>query len=193
MRLTNADLIAAQLEKTATPEDMILVSPWWPGVSFQRYYHGATPWSTLPDLGELRVQRFDALKKKMAENAPIQPILEKIARTLSSGHRVYVVSALGSVVAPLVLQQPQFNVTPIPKGPASEGVYVEVWSPGENRFQRTSQRLPVSEGVYLEAWSRQIAFLLRTRTLQRNQVPVPTPNTVPWYENLTLLCFEGWH
>ena len=55
-RITNINLIAAILNDKAGKEDLIVVSPWWPGVSFHRYYHGAAPWTTLPDLGPVHRQ-----------------------------------------------------------------------------------------------------------------------------------------
>ena len=48
IRLTNVDLIAQKLERVAGPDDLIVVVRWWPGVTFNRYYHGPAPWNINP-------------------------------------------------------------------------------------------------------------------------------------------------
>ena len=163
-RMSNVDLIAAKLEATANEGDMILVTPWWPGVTFARYYHGKVPWTTLPALRDLRMQRFDILREKMSEEEPIRPILEKIAATLASGHRLWIVGGLEFIPAG---QQP-FYVPPLPKG-------------------------PLSEGAYLAMWSQQTARFLQNHATKAEQVPVATPSEVINFENFPLLLIEGWH
>src|SRR5438094_9761307 len=49
-RQTNVDFIATQLSNQAAPNDYVIVHPWQRGVTFQRYYKGAAPWTTLPPL-----------------------------------------------------------------------------------------------------------------------------------------------
>ncbi len=41
IRMTNVDLIAQHLEKRAGKDDLIVLAPWYRGVTFSRYYHGA--------------------------------------------------------------------------------------------------------------------------------------------------------
>ena len=71
-RQTNIDLIAAQLREQAGPNDLILVYPWYCGITFNRYYHGAAPWTTLPALSDPRIHRYDLLKEKLAARRPDQ-------------------------------------------------------------------------------------------------------------------------
>jgi hypothetical protein len=169
LRLTNIDLVAAELEKTAGPQDMILISPWWPGTTFLRYYHGPAYWSSLPDLGELKLQRYDIMKKKMAEEEPIRQTLQRIADTLSSGHKLYIVG--GHIVSILQSMRPEemrVNVPPIPKSPTSEGLFQEVWS-------------------------RQVAFLIRSHAMSINHIPIAVDDPVCDWENMPVFVVQGWH
>ena len=90
-RQTNLDLAAARLTTEAGPGDYIIVHPWYCGVSFGRYYHGAAPWTTLPPLADHTYHRYDLLKVQMQKVRPIQPVLDGIEATLKAGHRVWVV------------------------------------------------------------------------------------------------------
>ena len=84
-RQTNMDLVAAKLESLAGKDDLIVINPFFFGVSFARYYHGQTPWVTVPQLTEYRIHRYDMFKDKMAEARPNASIHEKIIST--SGRR----------------------------------------------------------------------------------------------------------
>ena len=44
VRMTNLDLMASTLEAEARPDDLIVVLPWYCGITFQRYYRGPAPW-----------------------------------------------------------------------------------------------------------------------------------------------------
>ena len=50
-RMTNVDLVASRLQAIGRPGDIILINPWYPLVSFNRYYRGPVPWMTVPSLG----------------------------------------------------------------------------------------------------------------------------------------------
>ena len=99
-RLTNVDLLSAKLESVATRNDLIVLHPWWPGMTFARYFKGSTPWVTLPEITDHSFARYDLLKTKMAEAEPIKPILEQITLTLKSGHQVWILCALQNYRVP---------------------------------------------------------------------------------------------
>src|SRR5437867_1564821 len=44
IRQTNVDLIAQYVHTAAQPGDLILVNPWYVGITFNRYYRGPVPW-----------------------------------------------------------------------------------------------------------------------------------------------------
>ena len=88
-RRTHIDYVAGIIEKNTTPDDYIIVFPWVVGQSFDRYYHGSTPWVSLPPVTDFRFCRYDQLKATIMNPAAIQPILDKIRQTLESGHNVW--------------------------------------------------------------------------------------------------------
>ena len=90
-RQTNVDLIAARLSTEVAPNDYVIVHPWHCGATFQRYYKGAAPWTTLPPLEDHAVHRYDQLKEKMQIKDPIAPVIDRIVSTLQSGNRVWFV------------------------------------------------------------------------------------------------------
>jgi hypothetical protein len=165
MRMTNADLIARQLASAAAADDLVLVSPWYYGVSFNRYYGGPASWMTLPDLPDHQIHRYDLLKARLASPRPIDDVLEAVRRTLSGGHRVWLVGMLRFPPpgeAPPVLP-------PAPAGP---------W--GWN------------DVPYVESWSLQLGATLRAHAGALERVPVPSADPVSPLEDMTLAVAAGW-
>jgi hypothetical protein len=165
IRQTNVDMIAAKLEKAADSADMIVVAPWYLGVAFERYYKGAAPWTTLPPLKGHKFHRYDLLKKQMAATNPIDPVLKAMTEVLRSGHQVWIV---GGLSFPQPGQIPPL-LAPAPYDPVG-------WS----------------ESAYTEAWSLQAGYLLRTRALSAERVPLPGNQPVNPYENAELVEVRGW-
>jgi hypothetical protein len=88
---TNIDSVARKLEAEASPNDLIVLNPWHFGPSFNRYYHGVTPWITSPTINEHRIHRYDLMKAKMMEDDPLKDVREAVRRTLQSNNRVWLV------------------------------------------------------------------------------------------------------
>ena len=162
-RRTSIDLIAAELEKSAAPEDLIVVHPWWPAISFNRYYRGRTPWTTLPELAEIRVQRFDLVRDKVMEPEPIRPVLRRMADTLASGRRVW-------LIGDLILLEPGEGPGHVPPLPIGE----------------------VKEAPYMTLWSRQLGFFMQRYARRLDVVRVAPDEAISRFENPNLLRFEGW-
>ena len=93
-RFTNIDLVAQRLTKEAGPDDFIIVSPWYCGITFDRYYKGPASWNTLPPLKDHSTHRYDLVREQMQERDAIQPVFDQITATLQSGHRVWVVGTM---------------------------------------------------------------------------------------------------
>jgi len=93
-RQTNGDLIAAQVEKDCSAGDFILVHPWYYGITFSYYYHGAAKWATLPPIADYSYHRYDLIKEKLATPHAIEPVLEQVEMALQNGHRVWIVGEL---------------------------------------------------------------------------------------------------
>lgn len=164
VRRTNMDVLAAKLETLAGKNDLIVVTPFYYGVSFARYYKGPTAWITLPEITDHTVHRYDLLKDKMMQNGPIEDVLQKMTETLQNGRRLWVV---GHLSAPHPGEVPP-DLPPAPDSPYG-------WS----------------EGAYQHAWSKMAAFTIQNygRTFERISIPVDHP--VSKFENLPLLVVQG--
>jgi hypothetical protein len=109
-RLTDIDIIAQKLEQEAGPNDLIVLNPWHFAPSFYRYYHGSTPWITVPTMSEHRVHRYDLMKAKMLEDDPLSDVRTRIQQTLQSDHRVWIVGG----ARPLDPNMPRLGPAPNP-------------------------------------------------------------------------------
>jgi hypothetical protein len=91
VRQSNADLVAQTLRIRRQAGDLILVSPWYYGVALQRYY--TNHFDTLPPMSseDLRIHRYDLMKKQMMAENPVGPLLEQARQTLRSGQDLWVV------------------------------------------------------------------------------------------------------
>ena len=162
-RQTNIDLIAAALREQAGPDDLILVHPWYYGISFERYAGGKTPWLTIPDLADHRFHRYDLFKLKMQMENPLQPELDRIAATLQSGHRVWIIGWL------------PFARTPPPD-----------LGPAPNQFTGWLDE------PYSQAWGESAGYLVSAHVEQVKAIPVASSNCVSDFENLPLVIVAGW-
>ena len=167
-RRTNVDLAAAQLEKQAVPGDLILVNPWYLGITWQRYYHGNVDWVTIPPIEDLRIHRYDLLRERMERPDPIGPVLEQAARALQTGHRVWLVGGL---------PPPDASGAPPSLPPAPQSSFG--WQ----------------SGPYLEAWGKQAAYALGSHAQRSESVPVSPPqgSHVSLYESVPVYVVSGWH
>jgi len=165
LRLTNVDVAAAEIARAGRPDDLVVVMPWYCGITFARYYRGQTPWITLPDFDEHRFHLHGEVAEKMRRgNAAIAPELARVERTLAAGGRVWVV---GAPVAP----KPGESVPTLP--PAPEGP--EGWR----------------AAPYLTAWELQFGALLRDRGRAISGITLPDVGAVSIHESLPLVLVEG--
>lgn len=168
MRMTNIDRIAQALEQDAGPRDLVLVTEWYFGVSFHRYYHGRergrARWMTVPNLADHRVHRFDLLKEKMASEDPLRDVRRAVRRTLRRGGRVWVVGRL----------EP-----PPPEGPL-------VVPPAPNR------RWGWLDAPYVVSWSQQISAMLEEQSTRKRTIRIPAGGKVNGMEALGVWRFGGW-
>jgi hypothetical protein len=164
-RQTNIDLTARKLEEVAKPRDLIVLNPWFYGITFNWYYHGATAWVTSPMMSDHRVHRFDLLKAKMMALNPIDDLREVIGRTLQSGNRVWFVGG----VQFLPLEESPLLLPPAP-----------------------SSEFGWSLDAYADSWSQQLGLFLREHSLIGQFLPIGTGQPVNDLENVPLLVIEGW-
>jgi hypothetical protein len=162
---TNMDIVASTLEKSAGKNDLIVVNPWYFGVGFQRYYHGAAPFTTIPPIEDHKVHRYDLIKAKMASVGPIEPVLSEVSSVLKAGGLVYVVGSTSFVPAGNL---PQI----LPPAPSS----TYGWS----------------EYAYATSWEQQFEYFILSHSSRASALPVVTDRPVNPLESCTIWTFEGW-
>ena len=162
-RETTVDLLAKNLERYATSNDLIVVNPWFLGPSFSWYYHGTTQWMTLPELSEKRIHRYDLIKTKMEETDALADLKMAITKTLQSGNRVWLVGGA----------QPTEQKGPMSLTPAPDPVYG--WS----------------SPAYTYAWSMQIGAFVLQHVVDGEVVLGPQSGVGP-NENIPLVIARGW-
>jgi hypothetical protein len=166
VRQTDGDLLAARVAQQAAPEDLVVVNPWYCALTFQRYYHGRAPWTTLAGLDDYRYHRYDLLKVKLQMAHPAQPALERVAATLAAGHRVWIV---GDIPRVAIQNGPPPDLPPAPGGPFG-------WF----------------DEPYSYTWSAQLSYLVATHAKNAMVIgDARNPHVNP-LENLRLIVVSGW-
>ncbi|CAN5178598.1 hypothetical protein BH20VER2_BH20VER2_00420 [soil metagenome] len=165
LRQTNVDLVAAKLKESVADGDMVVVMPWYLGVTFSRYYHGPAPWTTVPPVEDYRLQRYDLFKAQMATSQPLAPVFEAMEKALRSGAQVWLV---GQLVFP-DSEEPPPTLAPAPH-----------------------ESVGWSEGAYLSTWLYQTMHFLRRHVLQAEQVAVKVEQPVNPHENVQVIVVRGW-
>jgi hypothetical protein len=164
MRQTNLDMIANHLENHVKKDDLILIYPFWYGVTFQRYYDGESKWASIPPLEDLTLHRYDLVKKRMVETNPMASVLLKVTNTLEAGNKIFVVGALPRV------------------------------SSGENLPSVLPPPHPVTGwlcGPYIVYWGRQVSLALEEKALERNFFVLRTDRVTNPYENVRVEIIQG--
>src|SRR6266446_922684 len=162
-RQTNVDLIAAGLSSEVAPNDYVIVHPFYYGVTFQRYYKGAAPWTTLPPLEDHALHRVDLLKTKMQTKDPIAPVIDRITSTLQSGNRVWLVGNFPFT------QEPLPEILPAPNNPWG-------W-------------FDVPYSFY---WGAQVAQFLSSHCQRSIMIMAASTNCVNPLENPPVVVVTGW-
>ena len=166
VRMTNLDLAAHRLNQETRKDDLILIHPWFCGVTFDRYYKGAAEWLTLPPLADHRLQRLDLFKQQMQLEAPIAPALEKMEAVLRNGHTVWLVGYYP-------FSQPP---RPPPKMPR----------PGEGPGGW-------NEAPYMMAYGMEVAYFLQAHARESSPLKVETAQAVNPFENFPVRTVTGWN
>lgn len=165
VRQTNIDVIAEIVARQSTPGDLIVVNPWFFGLTFQHYYSGTADWTTVPPLEEIGIHRYDLLMEKMASAEPLRPLLDSISTRLSAGKRVWIV---GHFAAP-PRGQPSASVLPAPNGP--HGWY---------------------SGDYVVAWTLQLGHFIDSHGVTATPVDLHLQQPISSYEAAALYSLAGW-
>jgi hypothetical protein len=168
-RQTNIDLITAELRQQAKPGDLILVSPFFLGITFDRYFKGQAAWTTLPPVDDHRFLRLDQFKQALCSKPLLQSVLDRVARTLATGHTLWLVGDWPP-------QKPGETAPPELPDPPPPG-----------------QPFGFAEGSRCtRAWERQTVFLIATRAERAGVVPVQPATLVSETEKVRLIRATGW-
>ncbi len=164
LRQTNADQLAARLNASVAPQDLVVVNPWYARLSFQRYYRGAAPVITIPPIAPVRWHRFDLEKEAMQSEDVVRPVVDAMRRTLEAGHRVWIYGGLHFLGRGV-------EVPKIPPAPTSG-----IWS----------------GAYYDDVWSAQVAQAILPHVGKSGQIEAASPAPVSPIETLPLFVVEGW-
>ena len=168
MRLTNIDLLSAMLNKDAKKQDLILVYPWWDGITFDRYYHGEAPWRTIPEISDHKLVHYDLIKEHMGnpdQAEVLRSTYVDIQTTLESGNTVFL---LGEPMFP----QSGQAVPVLPPAPQTPWGW--------------------QDGPYCITWSMQVADYLLKHSVEQTQLQRDQSLKVNPHENANLYLFKGW-
>ena len=166
-RQTTVDVVAQTVTARAASSDLVVVVPWQFGVPFQRYYHGTTPWITIPSIADHQVHRYDLMKAKMISTHPIDDLVAAVRTTLGSGNRVWFVGGLN-----------------LP--PPNEGPMVLPPAPG-SRFKWDNR-------AYTASWWQQLSVFAVVHANKVEPIPLPQPGSsrINELEQTSLTMIEGW-
>ena len=163
-RMTNVDRVAAILGEMARPDDLILVAPWFLGISFDYYYAGKTPWLAVPDFEDHKLTRYDLVKELMLHPDAVRPIANRVQQTLERQRSVWLVGRL-----PFMTGNPPAKVPPVaPDSPLG-------WS----------------ELSYQTLWSREVAHRLQAHANQAVQIGIGDLGMVSPFEDLPIHRFDA--
>lgn len=163
-RATNMPDLIAAIEREGGPNDLIVVTEWYAGLTFNHLYRGKKAWMTIPDMGAHSVHRWDTLKERLQDRNGIARELEQIQRTIHAGHRVFVIGGFPRA-------NPQMVRGQLPPAPHPEAGW--------------------AYNYYTGYWAAQIGVLLLSNATQASVLqPQAGQESVMYWENLQLLAFS---
>jgi hypothetical protein len=164
MRLTNCDLAAAAVTQRAETDDVIILTRFAFGITFQRYYRGSARWRGIPDISDYSLFRWDLVKQAMMDTDPMHELLVRIELALRLGHSVFVVGQFG----PIPVAQPK----PIPPAPLT----TYGWD----------------MDAYIARWNQQVSYLIDQHARNGQSIPLPANDRVDPNERVNVYVFSGW-
>ena len=164
LRRTNCDLAAAVVANSAAQDDLVIVTRFTHAPTFQRYYRGTAPWTSVPAVADHLQHRAYLARSVKLNPDTIRDILLSIESELKAGHKVFLVGRF----------------------PLSEiGRPVSITSTPESG---SSWRL----GIYLNMWRRQIVNLLGQHAVQVLKIALNESPPIDPQEKEDVFLFSGW-
>jgi alkanesulfonate monooxygenase SsuD/methylene tetrahydromethanopterin reductase-like flavin-dependent oxidoreductase (luciferase family) len=169
MRMTNVDVAAGAISNRAQPGDLVVVVPWYVGVSFDRYYSGQVPFITVPRISFHRFHRYDLIAAEMQRQdqvGTLESVTEQIRATLADGKTLFLISD-----GPIwTLNEPEKLLPPV-------------------NIARDGWKAP----VYHRQWSAIVGSALRNHADSISPQAGDRLHRVSGYENVQLTVIRGWH
>jgi len=166
LRMTNLDLVAATVARDAKPSDLVVVFPWYVGITFDRYHRGDVPWITLPEPSDHDLHVHLEIRDRLRRGADgVAGELARVESVLRAGSAVWLV---GEPMSPPP-GQPAPSLPPAPNAPTG-------WR----------------AGPYLDMWELQLGALLRAHAVAVERMPLPDAGPVNAWENPPLYRATGW-
>ncbi len=162
VRRTNCDLVAAQVAKRVNEQDMIVVTAFTFGISFERYYHGAAPWRTIPDIPDHKLHRWDLALNVMSVNDPMRETMASLEAVLKAGHKVFLVGAL-----------------PVPEADPPEPLPAK--APDAAQWES-----------YEENWRKQVAYFIDRHAVNGEEISAGETQPINRLEDLGAFVVSGW-
>jgi hypothetical protein len=164
LRRTNCDLAAAVVANSAAQDDLVIVTRFTHAPTFQRYYRGTAPWTSVPAVADHLQHRAYLARSVKLNPDTIRDILLSIESELKAGHKVFLVGRF----------------------PLSEiGRPVSITSTPESG---SSWRL----GIYLNMWRSQIVNLLGQHAVQVLKIALNESPPIDPQEKEDVFLFSGW-
>jgi len=185
-RMTSIDLMAQKLVNEAKPDDLIVICPWSMGISFQRYYHGSTPWTNFPNVNHTVGAGYLEMKQQVMSKGTPAGITQDLARfrkVLQSGGRIWWVGQFRSVKpkhVPTVLEP-----APDSKHGWDEGAYLDSCLEFASQairsvatpVRRIDTDLPVGANPFESPSIRVFQIPAKSRRTPRGVDPPPTDDS----------------
>lgn len=166
---SDIDLYARQLSAAVSPNDYVVVCPWYCGITFSYYSKSAAPWDTVPPISDHSVHRYDLLQLQLENTNAIAPMLKKITQTLQSGHRVWILAQEGW------MRVPTNGTAPLPILPPPP-------------LRKTGW----SDTPYIRVWASQLSCFLAGHSINFERVQSQSTERF-LAENMNLLVADGWN
>ncbi len=165
VRLTNCDVAAESVGERASPDDVVVLTAFYYGINFERYYHGSAPWTSLPPIADYRWYRWDLAMQAMARPDPIREVVSRCEIALRSGHRVFLVGSLRN-------RPPQTPPTPLPPAPNVS----------------TGWDLP----PYLKSWQDELGYFIEQHSTSGERIPLEENQAVNEIDRVGVFAVSGW-
>jgi hypothetical protein len=164
LRRTNCDLAAAVVAKSAAQDDLVIVTRFTHAPTFQRYYRGTAPWTSVPAVADHLQHRAYLARSVKLNPDTIRDILLSIESELKAGHKVFLVGRF-----PLLEIGRPVSITSTPESGSG-------W------------RL----GIYLNMWRSQIVNLLGQHAVQVVKIALNESPPIDPQEKEDVFVFSGW-